>query len=306
MLYNIKPTMDKFKAAYGLKAGVILVLMDRNLATHYRLHCPDGEPGVISPNSEKAICVARQEALKANEIHEYRYVVMNGHLPTNEAYRLEAQVDASVFFGIGENRTLYMRVNKARGLLDGVPGFPSRQDIYLIPVLNKHGADRAPVGSELEEGMVLYSQNGFQYPPLLPLPEHYCFSCLAFNKEKSVTLMEVDDKSIDWVNETPILDRPVIISQAYQWYPQELDGSNGLPGQPFTFSLRNTFGYNNNLWSWRTHGDVTTVPRHLTHRDVREKYLADVRNNNADIVFPAEYYYDAEAKKLVPLYQSIV
>lgn len=306
MLYNIKPTMDKFKAAYGLKAGVILVLMDTAVAAHYGIHCPGECPSAVLKTSEQTINFARVEALKMNDVYEYRFVVMNGNFPSPEVSRLEAQADASVFFGIGENRTMYMRINKARGLLDGVPGFPSRQNIYLIPVLNKHGADRAPAGSELEEGMVLYSQNNFQYPPLLPMPEHFGFSCLAFNKEKSVTLMEVDDKSIDWVNETPILDRPVIISQAYQWYPQELDGSNGLPGQPFTFSLRNTFGYNNNLWSWRTHGDVTTVPRQFTHRDLREKYLADVRNNNADIVFPAEYYYDAEAKKLVPLYHSIV
>lgn len=283
MLYNLKPVIKQIVDAANLKSGLVIIHAGKELSHRIRSTGETG-PSHIHEWSSSDLRTRRTKAIKNNEVifAWYEGETMSTNYISYNQGMLNNEADIVIMAGIREDSLPYVRIIKARILLDGIPGYPMNRELPLIPITNNVAVENQNDGADIEEGMVIVRRQGFRSDDMLSV---------AFNRKRAVGFVQIPDLGIDWVVETPILASPVILLRGLCVGIEDL-GQVSHPGIPFAYILREKEGYARNLLLLSAHGDVRTIPKHLEISDMLQQYASEVINNNPLIAFPDYDNYD--------------
>lgn len=289
MLYNLKPVIKQIADAANLKSGLVIIHAGKELSHRIRSTGETG-PNHIHEWSSSDLRARRTKAIKNNEVifAWYEGETMSTNYVSHNQGMLNNEADIVIMAGIREDSLPYVRIIKARILLDGIPGYPMNRELPLIPITNSVAVENQNDGADIEEGMVIVRRQGFRSDDM---------ASVVFNRERAVGFVQIPDLGIDWVVSTPVLATPVILLRGL-CVPNEELGSVSHAGIPFSYIVREAVGYARNLLLLSAHGDPRVTPGNKQVSEMLQEYATAVITNNRSIAFPEYGNYDYGRKAI--------
>lgn len=158
-----------------------------------------------------------------------------------------------------------------------------------IPVLNAKGVAAHPY-APLEVGMLVNQRNRYSFAQ----SDESRKAAFVFNWERAFFFIQLEEDMIDWVYDSPWLQKPIFMFQMMRPNYDEPLFNNVMKGVPIQHTLRRCDGYKGMVYTLEDFGDI-----HANFRDSltlsRANFLNQVKANIPDFQFPTENYISPTA-----------
>lgn len=162
-------------------------------------------------------------------------------------------------------------------------------DNTKIPVINAKGVAAHPY-APLEVGMLVNQRSRSD----IMQREENRKAAFVFDWERAFFFIQLEDDMIDWVTDSPWLQKPIFMFQMARPSYDEPLFNNVMQGVPIQHTLRRCVGYKGMVYTLEDFGDI-----HANFRESltlsRANFLNKVKENIPDFQFPSENYISRTA-----------